>query len=300
MSWTGIRPRTGAPAPTLRAMLFSALAFALALAVVSCATAPSVQRSRAMVQDGDVRIDVIVEGTGPAIVLLPSSIRDSEEFDGVAARIAAQGFRVLRPQPRGMHGSVGPTDNQTLHSMAKDVVMVVNQLGGGRAVMVGHAYGHFVARVADLDHPRAVRGVVVLGAAQRNISQPLLAALALSSDPGKPREERLKALQMSMFAPGNDASSWLDGWYPQLRPAYSRAAAIPGRDRWWPVSNAPILDLQGADDPWRPASTRNELKEALGDKVTVKVIAQASHALVPEQPAAVADNIVAWVRTLPP
>jgi len=43
----------------------------------------------------------------------------------------------------------------------------------------------------------------------------------------------------------------------------------------------------------------NEMKEEFGDRVTVAVIPDASHALVPEQPAAVVDTIVAWMRKLP-
>jgi hypothetical protein len=42
----------------------------------------------------------------------------------------------------------------------------------------------------------------------------------------------------------------------------------------------------------------NELKDELGDRVSIAVIANASHALLPEQPQAVVDAIVAWVRGL--
>ena len=42
----------------------------------------------------------------------------------------------------------------------------------------------------------------------------------------------------------------------------------------------------------------NELREELGERVTIAVIPNASHALIPEQPAAVVAAIVAWMRTL--
>lgn len=281
--------------PSSLRLLFAA---ALALLLGACAHDTGARRERVLLKDGNVQVDVIAEGRGPTIVLLPSSQRDSEDFDELAAMIATQGFRVLRPQPRGMHKSTGPMEQLSLHDLANDVKLAVDRLGGGRAVLVGHAYGHFTARVADMDHPKMVRGVVVVGASQRNISQDLLVKLNLASDPTKPRDARLKALQEVMFAPGNDASSWLDGWHPNVRAAYRGAAQRPGRDVWWPVTNAPILDLQGDSDPWRPASSRNELKDKLGDKITVKVIPRASHALVPEQPKAVTEAIVEWVRTL--
>ena len=274
-----------------------------ALALLACASVgpgTGIERHRVLLADGPARIDVIVEGRGPAVVMLPSSQRDSEDFDDVAARIAAAGFKVLRPQPRGMGGSTGPMQGLSLRVLASDVAATVRQLGDGRAVLVGHAFGHFVARVADLDHPALVRGVVVAGGAARTFPAGMAESLATASDPTQAREARLRGLRHAFFAPGNDPEPWLAGWHPELRAAYREAGAVPAKDLWWPVSHAPILDLQGADDPWRPAASRNELKDVLGSKVTVQVIPRASHALLPEQPAAVADAIVAWARTLPP
>lgn len=255
--------------------------------------------SRELLRHGDVQLDVLVDGQGPAIVMLPSSQRDSFDFDDVASRIARAGFRVLRPQPRGMGRSAGPMQALDLEVLARDVALVIERLGAGRAVIVGHAFGHFVARVTDLKHPERVRGIVVLGGAARTFPPGITESLAIASDTSRSAAERLTQLRIGFFAPGNDASSWLEGWHPELREAYRRAGAHPPKDDWWPVSHSPILDLQGADDPWRPLATRDELKNVLGDKVTVGVVPNASHAMIPEQPAAVADAIVDWVRALP-
>ncbi|HWH85128.1 MAG TPA: alpha/beta hydrolase [Burkholderiaceae bacterium] len=269
------------------------------------APAAATGRSHELLTQGETRIDVVIDrpaaGGGPAIVMLPSSQRDSLDFDDVAARVAQAGFVVLRPQPRGMGRSSGPPPDMTLSTLAGDVALTIERLAGGaRAVVVGHAYGHWVARVADMNHPRLVRGVVVLGASAKTFPPGMTEALAVASDPSQPEAQRIEALEKSMFAPGNDPRSWLDGWHPHLRDAYRRAGQVPAKDQWFGTTHAPILDLQGAQDPWRPANTRDELKHLLGDKVTVRVIAHASHALVPEQPAAVAREIVDWVRTLAP
>ena len=253
---------------------------------------------RQLVQVGEARIDVLIDGdaAGPVIVLLPSSQRDSTDFDNFAQRLAQEGFRVLRPQPRGMGRSSAPPADMTLHTLAADVAQTIEQLGGGPAIVAGHAFGHYVARVTDLDHPKLVRGVVVLAGAARTIPPELPAALDAAADATRPQAERLARLRLGFFAPGNDAYPWLAGWHPQLRDSYRRAAEVPPKSSWWPVSHAPVLDLQAADDPWRPRQTCNELKDVLGDRVTVRVIAEASHALIPEQPAAVVAAIVEWVR----
>jgi len=248
----------------------------------------------------DVVINEPTSGAGPAIVLLPSSLRDSLDYDDVSHRLALTGFRVLRPQPRGMGRSTPPTGTLTLDLLARDVINTVNALGGGRAVLVGHAFGHFTARVADLDYPDSVRGVVVAGAAARVFPAGMTESLAIVSDPTKPTALRTEHLQRAFFAPGNDPTPWLEGWYPQWRVLYRAAAAVPPKDQWWPVSHAPLLDLQGAQDPWRPPESRAELQQTLGsERVAVHVLEGASHALLVEQPACVAAAIVQWVQQLP-
>jgi pimeloyl-ACP methyl ester carboxylesterase len=259
--------------------------------------------------EAGARIEVLIDDAAagaipqaapsPTIVLLPSSLRDARDLGPLASCLAAAGFRVLRPQPRGMGRSSAPPYGMTLHHLAGDVALAITAFGGGRAVVAGHAFGHFVARVTDLDHAEQVRGVAVLAGAARTFPPGLTQAADLASDATQPRAARLAALQHAFFAPGNDPSPWLEGWHPELREAYRAAGGTPDKNAWWPVSHAPILDLQGACDPWRPEATRDELRAVLGDKVTVQVTADASHALPDEQPAAAAAAIVAWARTLP-
>jgi dienelactone hydrolase len=55
-----------------------------------------------LVAAGDAAIEVIAEGSGPLVVILPSRGRGVEDYDEVARAIATAGYRVLRPQPRGI------------------------------------------------------------------------------------------------------------------------------------------------------------------------------------------------------
>lgn len=254
---------------------------------------------------GDHTLQVTVEGPEGAlpIILMPSSQRDASDYDDCAAYLAAAGHRVLRPWPRGMGASNGPMEGVTLNTLADDAVFALQQLGGARpAIWLGHAFGHYVVRVADLAQPQWVRGVVIAAAAAHTFPGNATKTLAIASDPQRPEAERLAALREGFFAPGNDPSPWLHGWYPHAQTPYrsSAAGAVPDKAAWWPVAHAPILDLQAADDPWRPPQTRNELRDVLGsDKVTVQVIEGASHALPCEQPRAVAQAVLDWIRTLP-
>jgi pimeloyl-ACP methyl ester carboxylesterase len=272
--------------------------FLLMAAVLLASAGPA--PSRIEVQSGAARISVITQGQGPLVVMLPSRGRDSEDYGAVAAAIAAQGFRVLRPQPRGSDGSTGPLEDLTLHDYANDVAQVIEAAHDGPAVLVGHAYGNWVARMTAVDHPGLVRGVVLAASAAKAYPKGLSEIVTKSADMSLPEAERRAYLQQAFFAAGHDPESWLTGWWPEASRSQAEAAARVQQSDWWSGGSAPLLDLIAANDPFRPESSWQDLKRQFADRVTVVVIEDASHALMPEQPAAVADAIVAWMRRLPP
>ena len=246
----------------------------------------------------NITVDLTTEGAGPLVVLLPSAGRDSLDFDDLAASLACEGYRVLRPQPRGVFGSTGPMTGITLHDLAHDVAGVIEEEGGGPAFVAGHAFGQWVARMTAVDHPDLVRGVMLIAAAAKSIPAELSAGVNKCSDPMTPREERLALLQKLFFAPGHDPSGWLEGWHLPARTCQRVASAATGQAEWWGGGSAPILDLQAALDPFKPREKRDELRDELGERVTVEVIEGASHALIPEQPAAVVAALVRWMGSV--
>src|SRR5205085_571602 len=81
-----------------------------------------------------------------AISLVPSLGRGADDFADLGQRLAAAGFFALCPNPRGVAGSTGPLEPTNLYDWARDVAVVVSQLPGGSAHVVGHAWGNLVAR----------------------------------------------------------------------------------------------------------------------------------------------------------
>jgi len=269
----------------------------MVMIMMTYASAADLERKRELVGYADVAIDVITEGAGPLVVLLPSRGRDSEDYDEVAHGIAQHGFRVLRPQPRGIAKSTGPMRGITLHDFGNDIAAVIRHYGGP-AVIVGHAFGNWVARTTATDHPELVRGVVIAAAAAKTYPGELSVAVTKSGDMSLPREERLKYLRGTFFLPGNDPTVWLDGWHAEASESQRLAGLATKQQDWWAAGKVPLLDLQAGNDPFHPIERMNELKTELGDRVTVVVIANASHALLPEQPKAVVEGIVTWIRKL--
>jgi pimeloyl-ACP methyl ester carboxylesterase len=125
-------------------------------------------------------------------------------------------------------------------------------------------------------------------------------ATAIASDVTQPATERLVRLQQVFFAPGHDARIWLEGFHADVQKSEVIARDATPQQEYWAAGTAPILDIQAENDPYRPPSSRKELVEEFGAKrVTTVLIPHAAHAAIVEQPAAVADAIIAWAKALP-
>ena len=98
------------------------------------------------------------------------------------------------------------------------------------------------------------------------------AAIEKSGDASLQGADRLRYLQFAFFAPGYDPHAWLNSWHPESEKTENDATA--------------------------PRKFAVVLKAALGDRVTVVVIPNAGHALVPEHPEAMANAIAAIARSL--
>jgi pimeloyl-ACP methyl ester carboxylesterase len=148
------------------------------------------------------------------------------------------------------------------------------------------------------DHPALVRGIVLMAAAARTFPNELRTVVQQSADASLPDEQRLAALRKGFFLPTHDASVWLRGWAPAANKAQSVAASATKQAEYWHAGTVPMLDLVPDGDPFKPKERWNESREEFGARVSVVVIANASHALIPEQPGAVVDAIVAWIAKL--
>ena len=98
----------------------------------------------------------------------------------------------------------------------------------------------------------------------------------------------------------------------------SRRATTPasgsrvGIQRCWPRSASPAISrraswttpparrgiVQPSHDPLARLDEAEQYKKALGDRVTVVVIANSAHAVIVEQPVAVSDALIAYARKL--
>jgi pimeloyl-ACP methyl ester carboxylesterase len=258
-------------------------------------------RHSEMVCAGAVSIETYVDGDGPAVVVIPSHGRGGgEDFESFTAAVVAAGYRVLRPQPRGVGRSAGPMTGVDLRALGDDIARVIEQLGNGFAVVLGHAFGHIVARAVAANHPGKVSAVILAAAAGRSVPPEINSAPMRGADLTRPDDERLAALRLAFFAPGHDASIWLRGWYPETlkMQVASITADRANLMRYWAAGTAPIFEIIAARDPFHRPEQWGDLRAQFRSRVTSTIIEGASHALFPEQPAAVANAVISYLDDL--
>jgi pimeloyl-ACP methyl ester carboxylesterase len=255
-----------------------------------------------IVPRSDARLEVLAQGKGHPIVLLPSLGRGAQDFDEIAERLAGTGYRVLRPQPRGIGKSTGPWQGIKLEDLADDIAAVIEHEGQGPAFVVGHAFGNRVARMLATARPDLVRAVSLVAAnVGHNPSPPdVRAAIRLSADMSAPDAERIKAMQFVFFAPGSDARIWLTGWHPEVLAAQRIAGDLTPRTVDYAAGRAPVLYIQPSHDPLAHGGDAEEYRRALGERVTVVVVPNSAHAVIVEQPAAVSEALIAYAQKLWP
>ena len=282
-----------------KCLLGAALTLMMSACATSTQTSPDVQRK--LVRHGDVQIETLSQGSGPTVVILPSLGRGAEDYDEVARLLAADGLRVLRPQPRGIGQSKGPMANLDMHAFAADVAAVLDQEKTGPVVVVGHAWGSQPARMLAVDRPDLVRGLVMAAASAGKLppgsnEKPygrLREAIDGSGNLALPEAKRLEYLRQAFFAPGHDPKPWLGGWYPDTHHAQAHARNVTPVDAYFAGGTVPMLDLPAQYDA---VVVPNVFKPMLGNRVTVEVIPDAGHAMAPEQPMAMSRAIARFAR----
>lgn len=248
------------------------------------------------VSNGSAHIAVRTVGAGAPVLVIPSLGRAVADFDDLAVRLAQRGRMVILAEPRNIGASMGPAP-QTLADLADDAAAAVDALCDGPADVIGHAFGQRVARQLAARHPAKVRSLVTLAAGGRvAMPEDVRRSLTLSASQGlAPDAERLTALQHVFFARSADASVWLTGWWPDAARQQTAATQATDTSAWWTAGRAEMLVVQAMEDPIAPPQNGDMLRAEAGARVRVVSLPRASHAMLPEQPEAIAAVVAAFL-----
>lgn len=280
-----------------RRLLLGAVASSLALPALARSPMPVARRLIAYDNRRDaqkVQLEVLVRGKGPLVVLIASLGRGASDFDDLAERIAKAGFQAAAINPRGIGRSQGPAP-KTMADYAMDVAKTIDALhsGAGGAVLIGHAFGNRVARATAAAYPDRISGLILLASGgQVPIAPDISKALMDVFDVRLSPTDHMAAVKTAFFAPGNDPNVWRDGWYPAVSMEQRKVLASTPPDSWTGAGSARMLIVQAADDAIAPPANAEALRAAHPDRVTIATIQQAGHAMLPEQPDAIARIVI--------
>lgn len=245
----------------------------------------------------DGPIEVKESGEGPPVLLIPSLGRGAGDFDLLSSRLAAAGYHAIAPEPRGIGNSTGDISGLTMTDLAGDAAAVVHALVSEPVTIIGHAFGNRVSRMTATQYPHLIDSVVLLCCGGLIPPAPEHAlALRRVFDVELSDEEHLQAVSQAFFAPGNDASVWFDGWHGMVAAVQGAATVAQPVEYWWRAGGKETLIVQPAHDVMAVPENAVLLCEELGDRASLVTVPDAGHALLPEQPKAVAAAILNWLE----
>ena len=237
------------------------------------------------------------EAAATSWVCVSSLGRGIEDFDALAQDLEAAGYRVAGVNHRGVGGSSPAVDGLTLRDFADDVARAIEHVGGAPAHLIGHAFGNRIVRCLASDRPDLTRSVTLIAPAVRRRPRPTsLPHSCASSSSTAPPPTASPTCSASSSRPAAMPPIWLDGWFPATRKMQWDARDSVPYAEWGYAGSAPVLAIQGLDDPMATPENGYVLRDQLGaDRVEVVDLPDASHALLPEQPEAITREVLAFL-----
>jgi pimeloyl-ACP methyl ester carboxylesterase len=116
------------------------------------------------VTNGDVSLNVAVAGEGPLILCVHGFPELWYSWRHQLAYFSTRGYMVAAMDVRGYGGSSKPhpVARYAMKELAADIVAVIDALGGGKAILVGHDWGAPIVWNTTLLHPDKVVAVAGL------------------------------------------------------------------------------------------------------------------------------------------
>lgn len=229
------------------------------------------------------------------------------------APVLDAGYRVIAFDNRGFGftddgGAAGPFDNAAYVRLA---IALLDSLGVGSAVVVGHSMGGAIAAELALAHPGRVRALVLLSSAGADVRLPFVLRVARWPIAGalvtmlRGRGTTARVLRSTYADPSRVTEEDIDQYYaPVPRRAFGRALRGVLRDFRFDTLvtrletatvAAPTLVIWGARDAWIPVREGSRIAALLPRAVFVAV-PDAGHAVAEEAPDVVNRLVLEFLK----
>lgn len=242
-----------------------------------------------------------VNGEGPPVILLASAGREASDFNELALALNKVGRRTIAVEAQGIKNSTLPDTQMALFDMADDVQAVANvELAADEKVAVlGHAFGNRLARAFAARNDGWIEKVILVASGgAKPVPEKANTALKAIFDPRQTVSQRKANVDFAFFASGNVIPEhWMIGWHTQTAILQGQAKGSENYDQWGAGGTKPMLVLQAVEDEIAPPEDAGiPLAEAYPDRVKLVMIKNAGHALLPEQPDAIASAVITFLK----
>ncbi|MEP6689670.1 MAG: alpha/beta fold hydrolase [Gemmatimonadaceae bacterium] len=271
-----------------------------------------------------VRLHVQESGSGPLVILLHGFPEFSYSWRQLLPALASAGFHAVAPDLRGYNLSDKPrgVSSYAIDELVSDVARLIEERGAARAAVVGHDWGGIIAWRLAMMRPDLLDRLVILNAPhpaayRRAITRTTqllrswyvlvfqlpwlperwLAANDFASIRGILRDGAARAGVFTEFDIGRYVEAAArPGALTAMLNYYRAAVRRPGRTlRASARVTAPTLVIWGMRDRFLDASLADGLERWVDD-VRVERLPEATHWVQHDEPARVAELIVAFLR----
>lgn len=226
------------------------------------------------------------------VVLLPSLGRPASDFDALGDSLRGAGFNPVAIDPRPTFSG-----SPTMHDLAADIVSQIDAMGIEKFHLIGHAFGNRLSRCVTADFNDRVLSLSLLAAGGLvEPAEKFRAALAGCFDMNLAEHERLQNIAIAFFADGNGARVWLTGWSPEIMKYQSSAVRRTPREEWWSATVDRVLVVQALQDNIAPVENGRRYVAESAPHARLVEIAGAGHAMLPEQPEAIASAVIEFLK----
>ncbi|HEX8026787.1 MAG TPA: alpha/beta hydrolase [Candidatus Limnocylindrales bacterium] len=237
---------------------------------------------------------------GPPIVFLHGAVMTRAQWTLQANRFAQAGYRSISIDLPG-HGALADAPF-TMEAAAETVERVIDEVAGGRAVLVGLSLGGYVSMTVAARSPGRVRGLVLAGSTREPTGPARFAFWFVGTGLGLAPQPVLRSIMAFIwrrrYGPETAAAIMANGYFARGGGSAIRVLAAGGFRERIRAYGGPILVINGNLDLVFRLGERRFLEGVPG--VTKRRISWAAHLSNLDRPDDFSNAVEAFVQTLAP
>ena len=260
----------------------------------------------------DINIEYYVEGEGSPLLLIIGFAGQASSWGEPFLELLRPHFKVIRFSNRGTGLTDKPDAEYTIPMMADDAVGLLDQLGIGKAHVMGISMGGTIAQELALGHPERVLGLVLgctgCGAAHSVPAEPQAIAI-MAPTPGLSAVDWAKRLNSVLVTPEyaereRDALQAVTEEYARnptpphvMGRQASALAQFDSYDRL-PQMQIQTLILHGDKDRLNRVQNARILHDRIPN-AKLQILSDVGHMFFWEEPAESAESVVEFLASVP-